>query len=154
MAGRANTRPDISVVSNFHLESMPKKAILSLVKGEELASIKFEFGGELHEYVLRKKQVSDGKTRKIVINNDFGGFSLPKDAMNRLRELTGNPEASWIDYAYKRDDPFLVQVVEEMVQATRDQFTLSVVEIPANVDWAIHGYDGMEHVYEKHRRWY
>ena len=54
----------------------------------------------------------------------------------------------------ERDDPALVQVVEELSdKANGDCAELTVVEIPDSVQWDIHEYDGMEHVAEKHRTW-
>ena len=53
-----------------------------------------------------------------------------------------------------RDDSYLVQVVEELGRkASGRHAELKVVEIPAEVDWEIDEYDGMEWVAEKHRTW-
>ena len=53
-----------------------------------------------------------------------------------------------------RDDPYLVQVVEELGDRANGRHAeLKVVEIPANVDWEIDEYDGAEWVAEKHRTW-
>jgi hypothetical protein len=53
-----------------------------------------------------------------------------------------------------RDDPYLVQVVEELGDnASGRHAKLKVVEIPADVDWEISEYDGNEHICEKHRTW-
>lgn len=53
-----------------------------------------------------------------------------------------------------RDDPYLVQVVEELGDRANGRHArLKVVEIPADVDWEIDEYDGNEWVAEKHRRW-
>lgn len=53
-----------------------------------------------------------------------------------------------------RDDPALVQVVEEMGRAANgDCARLEVVEIPDDVAWQIKEYDGNEHVAECHRTW-
>ena len=53
-----------------------------------------------------------------------------------------------------RDDPVLVQVVKEMGANAGGRFAaLKIVEIPADVDWQIEEYDGMEWVAEKHRTW-
>jgi len=53
-----------------------------------------------------------------------------------------------------RDDPYLVQVVEELgARASGRHAELKVVEIPADVDWEITEYDGNEAVAEKHRTW-
>ena len=54
-----------------------------------------------------------------------------------------------------RDDPALVQLVEEMGEKSfRRHAELKVVEIPDDVQWEIEEYDGKEWVAEKHRTWY
>lgn len=54
----------------------------------------------------------------------------------------------------ERDDPFLVQVVEEMGKAASTNFSsLKVVEIPDDIEWYIGEYDGMESIEESHRSW-
>jgi len=60
------------------------------------------------------------------------------------------------DYFYEgdleRNDPILVQVVEELGDKANGSFAeLSVVEVPDDVEWEISYYDGLEHVAEKHR---
>jgi hypothetical protein len=53
-----------------------------------------------------------------------------------------------------RDDPYLVQVVEELgASANGRHAELKIVEIPADVNWEITEYDGNEAVAEKHRTW-
>lgn len=53
-----------------------------------------------------------------------------------------------------RQDPDLIAVVEELgKQADGDCASLSVVEIPDDVDWEISEYDGNETIEEKHRSW-
>ena len=53
-----------------------------------------------------------------------------------------------------RDDPALVQAVEELgVEASGPCAALAVVEIPDGVAWQIEEYDGYEHVAEEHRTW-
>lgn len=114
---------------------------------------------------------------KIVINSDFGGFSLSDAAFERYLELKGiefartsTPfgsanyyKAGHIDeddyylsyYDIKRDDPILVQVVEEMGEEANGHYSsLKVVEIPDDVEWILQEYDGAEHIAEAHRRWY
>lgn len=60
----------------------------------------------------------------------------------------------WSCYAIARDDPALVQVVEEMgAKADGSCAELRVVEIPDDVEWEIDEYDGFESVHEKHRSW-
>ena len=53
-----------------------------------------------------------------------------------------------------RNDPALVQVVEELGDKASDRFAeLKVVEIPDEVAWEINEYDGLEYVAEVHRTW-
>ena len=55
----------------------------------------------------------------------------------------------------ERDDPILVQVVEEMGEESWGDFAeLKVVEIPDDASaWKIDEYDGMESIHECHRSW-
>ena len=92
--------------------------------------------------------------RKIVINRCYGGFGLSEPAWNAYVKLAGitDSDASYYDVA--RDDPYLVKVVEEMgEEADGDFANLLVVEIPADVNWEIDEYDGIEHIAEVHRTW-
>ena len=114
---------------------------------------------------------------KIVINSDFGGFGLSDAAFERYLELkdikwdrvsgkfssahyyeAGHAEDDDYYLSYydiQRDDPILVQVVEEMEgEANGNYSSLKVVEIPDDVDWILQEYDGHEHIAEAHRRWY
>jgi hypothetical protein len=53
-----------------------------------------------------------------------------------------------------RDDPALVQMVEELGKAAADNFAeLRIAEVPDDVKWYIDEYDGQEWVAEVHRRW-
>ena len=82
--------------------------------------------------------------KKIVINTETGGFWLSDEA---AKTLGVNP---YDDIA--RDDPKLVALVEQG-NASEEDSTLKVVEIPDDVDWVIENYDGREWVAEKHRQW-
>jgi hypothetical protein len=45
-------------------------------------------------------------------------------------------------------------VIEEMGKAANSWAAdISIVEIPDDVQWHIHEYDGLEHVAENHRTW-
>lgn len=109
---------------------------------------------------------------KIVINTIHGGFGLSHDAMVRYADLKGIklvaegtgrslvPYHYWVDNeAFRdgdidRDDPVLVQVVEEMGGKANGRYAdLKVVEIPDDVQWTIDEYDGSEWVAEVHRTW-
>ena len=62
------------------------------------------------------------------------------------------------DYFYEtlipRDDPSLVQAVEELGSEASGMSKLKIVEIPADVEWEIQSSSaGRESVHEKHRVW-
>jgi hypothetical protein len=53
-----------------------------------------------------------------------------------------------------RDDPALVQVVEELGTDAADHYAeLRIAEVPDDVKWTIEEYDGREWVAEVHRTW-
>jgi hypothetical protein len=55
---------------------------------------------------------------------------------------------------YDRSDPVLIQVIEELgEEANGGHAELKVVEVPDDVEWEIHEYDGVESVHEVHRTW-
>jgi hypothetical protein len=58
------------------------------------------------------------------------------------------------DRDIERDDPVLVQVVQEMGAKSNGTYSqLSVVEIPDGIQWTIEEYDGSEWVAEVHQTW-
>jgi hypothetical protein len=89
---------------------------------------------------------------KVVINTCFGGFGLSLVALSRYNDLANTN----VDYYYdiKRNDPCLVQVVEELgKQANGDYTDLKIVDIPDGISWYIQEYDGLESIHETHRIW-
>lgn len=93
---------------------------------------------------------------------------VPRD--QRIKELEGDwcshtlevraaynkaySEQVLYDRDIPRDDPALVQTVEELGEAADGRCArLRVVEIPEDVAWEIEEYDGNEHVSEAHRSW-
>ena len=79
---------------------------------------------------------------KVVINKCYGGFELSKLAQERFAELTGQHLP---DFEIERDDPALVQVVEELGKAASGNFAqLKVVTLPDGTEWEIQEYDGVE----------
>lgn len=110
---------------------------------------------------------------KVVINKRHGGFGLSEAAVLRYAELKGiklyTKQSSYgsinfytdeklsdmfLDLAVPRDDPHLVQVVEELGYKANGYYAgLEIVEIPDDVEWHIEEYDGSEWVAENHRTW-
>ena len=61
---------------------------------------------------------------------------------------------TWYAREIGRDDPTLIQVVEQLGAAANGSHAeLRIVEIPDGVNWYIEEYDGNEHVAERHRTW-
>ena len=120
---------------------------------------------------FKRQQRSETGTVKVVINRCFGGFGLSGEAIGMYAKLRG-----WIrcttdfgmDYflnrrgekiipphGLRRDDPFLVEVVEALGENSwGDHAELKIVEVPDDVDWVIVENDGQEWVAERHRTWH
>jgi hypothetical protein len=119
---------------------------------------------------------------KVVINRCFGGFGISNQAFEKLLDRKGiafdrvEPEegrsfigASYYNAGYAgidehylsdydmtqdRADPDLIAVIEQMgKEANSWAADIAIVEIPDDVKWHIHEYDGLEHVAENHRTW-
>ncbi len=95
--------------------------------------------------------------KKIVYNNCYGGFSLSTKAILLARELSGNPMIwdcpvvngeKWSHHCkVKRDDPILVQVVEQLgAEANGGCAELKIATVSGK--WRIDEYDGSEIVQE------
>jgi hypothetical protein len=117
---------------------------------------------------------------KIVINKCFGGFGLSVPAFKHYLNLkgikygtrksqfqwreddqdfyhdghVGEPDHYISDRDIARDDPALIQTIEELGDEASDRFArLRIIEIPDGVEWQIEEYDGNEWVAEQHRTW-
>ena len=85
---------------------------------------------------------------KIVYNACYGGFGLSDKAINRYWELKGEkgPEY-WYTGDLERDDPILVQVVEELGEEANGMFAaLQIEELEVGTRYRIDEYDGYESV--------
>jgi hypothetical protein len=95
---------------------------------------------------------------KIVYNQCYGGFSLSEEAIQRYSDIKGldlqnsyvwrYPDDEWFeDREIPRNDPALVQVVEELGEAANGPCAkLAIYELPAGTLYRIEEYDGMEHI--------
>lgn len=90
---------------------------------------------------------------RVVISERFGGFGLSPAGEARYRELSGS-EKKYLD-DIPRDDLHLIQVVEELGESASGGFAdLVVIDVPDDVRWHVHEYDGYETVHEDHRSWH
>jgi len=119
---------------------------------------------------------------KIAINRCFGGFGISNAAFEKLLERKGvayektpakyvfgndvsdyyhagkvdqeDAYLSYYEFCGDRSDPALIAVLEELGKdAWGTHAEIAIVEVPDNVNWHIHEYDGIEHVAETHRTW-
>ena len=119
-------------------------------------------------------------TQKIAINKDFGGFAISDQAFEMFLSLKNiefeatETSSAFIGKNYwakghaedeeyylnqyelckERDDIHLIAVIETLGELANSNFAdIAIVEIPDDVKWHIHEYDGLEHVAENHRTW-
>jgi len=122
------------------------------------------------------------KYKEIVINNCYGGFGLSDEAYEQLikwgipvkkynstddykeekviynRELNGEDTffnrywEVWIND--ERENPLLLKVIKKLGKKANSRFSdLKIVKIPADIEYEIEEYDGMEHIAEVHQTW-
>jgi hypothetical protein len=76
----------------------------------------------------------------------------PSEINRALRAFAGRYWETWIDK--RRDWPLLIECVEALgKKANSRSATLKIVEIPADVNYEIDEYDGLESIHEVHRSW-
>ena len=115
--------------------------------------------------------------QRIVINRTYGGFSLSREAILLYLELSGTDyklepqpdrdtqnrlgDRIMVDgkeffdrYDIPRDDPALIATINRLGSKANGEYAiLTIVQVPAGVEWYIDNYDGKEWVAEKHRTW-
>lgn len=102
------------------------------------------------------RKISGGVYRRATSNDNFNFFYyLAKDFGDYFAEWTPEHDKYYFNYCQiERDDPALVQVVEELgEEANGECAKLKVVSIPADVIYEISDYDGVETIHEVHRSW-
>ncbi len=73
---------------------------------------------------------------------------------DRIAYNKKNSEEIICQYDIPRNDPALVQTIEELGDVANGKYAeLKIVEIPDNVEWQIEEYGGTEHVAQKHETW-
>lgn len=85
---------------------------------------------------------------KVVYNACYGGFGLSDEAIKRYWKIKGGtPTERWYHRDLERDDPVLVQVVEELGKdAGHRHANLQIAEVAKGERWRIDEYDGYEDV--------
>ncbi len=87
-------------------------------------------------------------------------YAVTREDINNLSNeeiMKKNEEHSKVSLdsrTISRDDPILIQVVEELKELANSKYSkLKSVEIPDDVQYTIEEYDGKEWVAEVHRTW-
>ena len=116
------------------------------------------------------------KTKQVVIGTGLMGFDLSYKARDWLREhgaedgIKGDMPGKRGEYSIERDyedqengktrhDPLLIQMIEELgkdalsINDRGNDYRLTIVEIPDDVEYQIESDEGVEHIAEKHRKW-
>ena len=109
-------------------------------------------GIELYPYYHDVRTGEIWKAEEIADNTesfiDWTTKELDSVTMEELDKYFFSP------YEIKRDDPALVQAVEELgEEANTFVSILKVIEIPDNVRWELKDSYGFEKIEEKHREW-
>jgi hypothetical protein len=72
--------------------------------------------------------------KKLVINTDYGGFSLSDKAIMLYGRLSGASEVLYAGRDLRRDDPHLITVVETLGEAANGGVArLEIIEVPSDV---------------------
>ena len=107
-------------------------------------------GLDLHSYECNYGTKTIKEVKKITKRQD-GHLCYTTQPVSTYEELN---EFDFYPEGYERNDPILIQIVEELGHEANDRSArLEIIEIPDDVKWEIKEYDGIEWVAEAHRTW-
>ena len=113
-------------------------------------------GFDLFHYQQTEYKHNGGKDKFVRVGSDekcFMSHAYKKDQGDEFSKPTSNKDY-WYYGEIERNDPLLVEVVEELGdRANGECASLSVVNVPDGIDWEIDDYDGIESIHESHRSW-
>lgn len=116
-------------------------------------------GVELFRYeMILNNNHSDWKYRKLEKDDEQNGLTVNYFTKD-LGDIVEISDENWNKYSlYLRDnhreDPILIEVVEELGEEASGRFgKLVVVEIPDDLDYVIDEYDGIETLHERVQEW-
>lgn len=93
---------------------------------------------------------------KVLINRCFGGFGFSDYFVEEYHKRTGTYISNLYDDSLSvRTSNDIIELVEKIgpEKSSGGLSKLKIVEVPDDVEWEIHEYDGMERIHEKHRAW-
>lgn len=109
-------------------------------------------GKEAHFY---RQEGWNDLAKKVGVNERFSLVHCVHHDYGDTVDINAIPDNAYFDEnVIPRNDPILVQVVEELGDKANSSCSeLKIIEIPDDVEWQIEEYDGMEWIAEKHRTW-
>lgn len=117
---------------------------VSLAAGRRLA----ELGHDDAAKRVREYDEAVEEFKRTGVNPQWSWTRTPTELSKRHPDWHGSLDC-------RRDDPALVQTVQELGDAASDKYAdLRIVELPDDVSWHIEEYDGLEWVAEDHRKWF
>lgn len=110
-------------------------------------------------FTFQEKRDSSGSLVTPLENIPWDGTGKEPYHINYLKlndwSRRNEPGVYFSVYDIQRDDPNLIKVIEQLGEEASDRYArIQVVEIPDEVAWEIHDYDGQETIREQHRSWY
>lgn len=86
--------------------------------------------------------------------SQFEGFNTLSLEERKEYNRKYDEQTFYVYDGLNRNDPVLIQVVEEMGEAANGRHAqLKIVDIPDGVDFEIEEYDGIETICERRRKW-
>ena len=128
--------------------SLSDKAIEMIMKRKGLGcykykQTKFRYSDGIDEYT----RIDDNELESSSIMN-YSTIDLGK-TIEKIPD-----ENYWYYRNLERTDKDLVSVIEELGNEASGRYgSVTIVEVPDDVDWEIDDYDGIETIHEKHRVW-
>jgi len=115
-------------------------------------------GKEIFRYEQTKYEHRDGfnEYEKVTDrrSNICTAHTYLKDLGASFKKHPDDDSIYWYSGSLERNDPLLVEVVEELKgEASSELSSLVVTEIPDGVKYTIEEYDGQEWIAEEHRTW-
>lgn len=114
---------------------------------------------ECYFYKQTKYHYKDGYDKWTKVNNamnesNFNTTTFIKDMGDSFTEWPKDNSYSFYERNVQRNDPALIQTIEELKDEANGQCAnLKVIEIPDDINYKITEYDGMETVEEVHKSW-
>lgn len=131
---------------------LSEKAIVRYneLKGRDLWIITDErFNWPTYSFVPPEERID---YQKDIFTVPKGWYQMTDDEKDHWNKTYR--EQTFYDRELARDDPILIQVIEELGELADGRHArLKIVEIPDDVEWQIDEYDGNEWISETHRTW-